>query len=67
MRKVNNGTPELYAEGIEDIDFMPWPAGVPPYRRLIVSTTARTEKIDKQLNDYRRRTVSTDISMPNSQ
>ncbi len=61
-KKVNNaGTGEVYAENVEDIDFLP--VGT---KSLTVSLTARTEKIDKQLNDYRRRTVSSNISIPNA-
>ncbi len=61
-KKVNNsGTGEVYAENVEDIDFLP--VGT---NSLTVSLTARTEKIDKHLNDYRRRTVSSNISIPNA-
>lgn len=64
MRKLNTGAAEAYAEDIEDIDFAPFsPVGT---KVLTISITARTEKIDKHLNDYRRRTVSTDIMMPNA-
>lgn len=64
---VNNaGTGEVYAENIEDIDFFWGPGGFGDTKSCTVSLTARTEKIDKHLNDYRRRTVSTQIQVPNS-
>src|SRR5262245_22985936 len=56
MKKTNTAGAEAYAEDIEDIDF--FPIGT---KSLTVSLTARTEKIDKRLNDYRRRTVSSNI------
>ena len=62
MKKVNTDGAEPYAEDIEDVDFNP--VGT---NSLVVSLTARTEKIDKHLNDYRRRTVSTQIFIPNAQ
>jgi hypothetical protein len=62
LRKVNNlGADEVYAENIEDVDF--FPVGT---NALTVSLTARTEDIDKHLNDYRRRTVSSNIMIPNA-
>jgi len=59
-KQLNNGTAEVYAENIEDVDF------APGFKSLTVSLTARTERIDKHLNDYRRRTVSSNISIPNA-
>ena len=57
---------QVYAENIEDIDFIPViRVGVTKINTLTVSITARTEKIDPHLADYRRRTVSSDIVMPN--
>jgi|GEM_PF-5566189 len=64
-KKLNNvGTGEVYAENIEDIDFFYGAGG--STKTCTVSLTARTEDIDKHLNDYRRRTVSTQILVPNS-
>ena len=63
-KKLNNGTAEVYAENIEDVDFIPPGGG--GTKSLTVSLTARTEDLDKHLNDYRRRTVSTNILVPNS-
>lgn len=65
-KKVNNiGAGEVYAENIEDIDFTP--VGTKSIKESItVSLTARTEDIDKRLNDYRRRTVSSNILIPNA-
>ena len=60
-RQSNNGTAEVYAEDIEDVDFIP--VGT---KSLTISLTARTEDIDKRLNDYRRRTVSSNIMIPNA-
>jgi hypothetical protein len=61
-KKMNDiGTGEVYAENIEDVDFIP--VGT---KSLTVSLTARTEDIDKHLNDYRRRTVSSNILIPNA-
>lgn len=59
-KQLNNGTAEVYAENIEDVDFIP---GV---KSLTVSITARTEDLDKHLNDYRRRTVSANVFIPNA-
>ncbi|MGH8004818.1 MAG: hypothetical protein ACRECJ_08860, partial [Limisphaerales bacterium] len=62
LRKIDAlGTNSIYAEDIEDVDFNPVGANA-----LTVSLTARTEKIDKHLNDYRRRTVSCQILIPNA-
>lgn len=63
MRKVNNTAAVIFAEDIEDIDFLP---NVAFPNTLTVSLTARTAKIDPHLKDYRRRTVSSDIVMPNA-
>ncbi len=63
MYKLNTGAATVYAEDIEDIDFIP-PGG--STKSLTVSLTARTEDLDKHLNDYRRRTVSSNILVPNS-
>ncbi|HXF49111.1 MAG TPA: hypothetical protein VNL73_06770 [Verrucomicrobiae bacterium] len=64
MKKLNTGSAEVYAENIEDIDFFYGAGG--STKTCTVSLTARTEDIDKRLNDYRRRTVSTQIFVPNS-
>lgn len=61
MFKDTSGAATVYAEDIEDIDFLPVGTNA-----LTVSLTARTEKIDKHLNDYRRRTVSSQILIPNA-
>jgi type II secretory pathway pseudopilin PulG len=60
VKRTNTAAPEIYAENIENIDFFPGT------KSLTVSLTARTEDIDKHLNDYRRRTVSTNIMIPNA-
>lgn len=65
MKKVNSTPATAYAEDIEDIDFFQ-PGGALDYKSLTVSLTARTEDLDKRLNDYRRRTVSTRIMVPNA-
>ncbi|HXF49113.1 MAG TPA: hypothetical protein VNL73_06780 [Verrucomicrobiae bacterium] len=62
-RKRNTAGAEVFAENIEDIDFIPVGA---PVKSITVSLTARTESIDKHLNDYRRRTVSSNIVMANT-
>ncbi len=62
MYRDTSGAAAVYAENIEDIDFI-----VVGSNALTVSLTARTEKIDKHLNDYRRRTVSSQILIPNAQ
>lgn len=59
-KKLNTGTGDVYAENIEDVDF------IPGAKSLTVSITARTEDLDKHLNDYRRRTVSANIFIPNA-
>ncbi len=61
MKKINDAGAEIYAEDIEDVDFIPVGSN-----SLTVSLTARTASIDKHLNDYRRRTVSSSILMPNA-
>lgn len=61
MRQQNATLPQVFAENIEDVDFTPVGTNT-----LTLSITARTEKIDSHLNDYRRRTVSCDILMPNA-
>ncbi len=63
VRKKNTQTAEIFAENIEDIDFFEVGA---PVKSITVSITARTESIDKHLNDYRRRTVSSNILMANA-
>ena len=66
-KKLNNvGSGEVYAENIEDIDFFYEGGVLGNTKTCTVSLTARTEDIDKHLNDYRRRTVSTKILVPNS-
>jgi len=61
MYRDTAGVATVYAENIEDVDFFPVGANA-----LTVSLTARTEDIDKHLNDYRRRTVSSNIMIPNA-
>ncbi|HLG94221.1 MAG TPA: hypothetical protein VI546_05240 [candidate division Zixibacteria bacterium] len=62
-RRKNVVAAEVFAENIEDVDFFPLGA---PVKSITVSITARTEDIDKHLNDYRRRTVSSNIVMANA-
>ncbi len=64
-KKINNGTAAIFAENIEDVDFIE-PVGANK-KMLTISLTARTEDIDKGLNDYRRRTVSSDVVILNAE
>lgn len=61
MKKINTLEAVTYAEDIESVNFIP--VGT---KSLTVSLTARTASIDKHLNDYRRRTVSSNVLMPNA-
>jgi type II secretory pathway pseudopilin PulG len=65
-RKKNTAAAEVFAENIEDIDFFEVPLPPAQVKSITVSITARTEDIDKHLNDYRRRTVSSNIQMANA-
>ncbi len=63
-KKKNTAAAEIFAEDIEDIDFIE-PVGAAK-KALTISITARTEDMDKGLNDYRRRTVSSDVVILNA-
>jgi hypothetical protein len=67
-KKLNTGSASIFAENIEDVDFLPVGPGSPTTaKQLTISLTARTEDIDKHLNDYRRRTVSSDVVILNAE
>ena len=66
-RRINNLTPQVFAENIEDVDFIEvGPVGALGAKSITVSLTARTESVDKHLNDYRRRTVSSNVQIANA-
>lgn len=64
MKKVNADSARIYAEDIENVSFIPHGSKTPK-ELITVSLTARTASVDPHLNDYRRRTVSSDIFVPN--
>ena len=68
IRQKNGGGLETFAENIEDIDFIEvGPVGALGAKSITVSITARMESIDKHLNDYRRRTVSSNVYVLNAE
>ena len=67
MRKLNALEAQVFAENIENVDFIEvGPIGTSGAKVLTATLTARTEKIDSHLNDYRRRTLSSDIVILNA-